>query len=218
MVNDPDIVHQKDYWDSLAPDKTFTHPLNLEKIRSIITPEQRILDYGCGYGRLCQELWKNGYQNILGVDISPKMIERGKQLFPYLNLKLLDIDRQYTETSSFDLVLLYSVLTCIPTNKGIEDLMNNIHRILSAGGYLYISDTLIQNNRRNVKRYEQFQQEFGIYGVFRLADGGVFRHFDIGDIRRITSKFEQASIDYLRIRTMNNHPARGFQYICKKVT
>jgi len=218
MVNDLDILHQKDYWDSLAADKVFTHPLNLKKIKSIIIPDQNILDYGCGYGRLSQQLWEIGFKNILGVDVSPKMIERGKRLFPHLNLQILDIEIRFSEDSSFNLVLLFSVLTCIPTNKGIEGLMNNIHRILSPGGYLYISDTLIQSNRRNVQRYQQYQQEFGIYGVFRLTDGGVFRHFYIPEIQEFTSKFEPISIDYLRVRTMNNHPARGFQYLSRKTT
>jgi len=217
MVYNSDINHQKNYWDSLAWDKDFTHPLNLEKIKSIITPEQRILDYGCGYGRLTQQLRENGYKNILSIDISPKMIERGKQLFPKLDLKVLKGDRQFPTNSSFDLVLLFSVLTCMTKNEIIQKLINTLHSILSPGGYLYISDTLIQKNQRNLKRYEHFYKDFGQYGVFRLADGGIFRHFNIAEIEEFTSQYEQISIDYLQVRTMNNHPAQVFQYLCRKM-
>jgi len=215
MITTPDINYQKDYWDSLARDRVFTHPLNLEKINSIITPEHRILDYGCGYGRLCQFLWDKGFKNILGIDFSPKMIARGKRLFPHLDLKTVDFDFQFIKSDSFDLVLLFSVLTCIPSDIAVQNLINQIQSLLSPGGYLYISDTAIQTSRRNVNRYKQFQQEFGRYGVFRLADGGIFRHFNIAEIEQFTSEFEQISIDFLQVRTMNNHPAQGFQYLCR---
>jgi hypothetical protein len=67
-----------------------------------------------------------------------------------------------------------------------------------------------------VKRYEQFAQEFGHYGTFRLPDGGIFRHFHLSEIQNYTSRFEQVSVDYLQVMTMNNHPARAFQYLCRK--
>jgi SAM-dependent methyltransferase len=217
MTKDSDINHQKEYWDNLAPDKDFTHPLNLEKIKAIISPEQRILDYGCGYGRLTQHLWEIGYKNVLGIDLSPKMIERGKRLFPKLNLKILKEDTPFPKKSTFDLVLLFSVLTCMTKNKIIQKLMKYLHSMLSPGGYLYISDTLIQNTQRNLKRYEQFYKEFNHYGIFRLTDGGIFRHFSITEIEEFTSGFEQIRIDYLQVRTMNNHPVKGFQYLCRKM-
>ena len=216
MVKDLVIDQQKAYWDRLAADKVFTHPLNVEKIKSIISTEQRVLDYGCGYGRLSQQLRENGYKNVLGIDTSPKMIEKGKQLFPQLNLKILEVNTPFPENSSFDLILLFSVLTCMTKNETIQELMNTFHSILLPGGYLYISDTLIQKNQRNLKRYEQFYREFGHFGIFRLADGGIFRHFNIAEIKEFTSKYEQISIDYLQVRTMNNHPAQGFQYLCRK--
>ena len=145
------------------------------------------------------------------------MIERGKQLFPKLDLKVLKGDRQFPTNSSFDLVLLFSVLTCMTKNEIIQKLINTLHSILSPGGYLYISDTLIQKNQRNLKRYEHFYKDFGQYGVFRLADGGIFRHFNIAEIEEFTSQYEQISIDYLQVRTMNNHPAQVFQYLCRKM-
>ncbi len=183
MLSNPNINQQENYWNRLAAAAICTHPLRLETIENFITPKMSILDYGCGYGRICQQLWGKGYTDILGVDISPAMIEKGKRLFPSLRLMVLDEKTFWDESQYFDLVILFSVLTCIPENEALSDLIRLIHKVLVDGGYLYISDTLIQTNRRNRQRYEQFCREYGTYGVIRLPDGGIFRHFELKDIQ-----------------------------------
>ncbi len=39
----------------------------------------RIIDVGCGTGFLGQELRRNGYTNIDGLDLSPEMVEQAKK-------------------------------------------------------------------------------------------------------------------------------------------
>src|SRR5688572_6754251 len=41
---------------------------------------KKILDVGCGSGRYCIEMAKAGAKEVVGVDISPKMLEIAKQL------------------------------------------------------------------------------------------------------------------------------------------
>ena len=48
--------HQTGYWDRAASSKTFGHPVCWDRIEGTLTPDSRILDYGCGYGRVCDEL------------------------------------------------------------------------------------------------------------------------------------------------------------------
>lgn len=211
-----DIDLQKNYWDNLATHIEFTHPLNLEKVRDFITPGMRLLDYGCGYGRICQELWKNGYRKILGVDISPAMIDKGKRHFPYLELITLEEYQQRVEPDSFEAVILFSVLTGIPDDQIITSLIDHLYSVLRTGGYLYISDTLLQSDDLNMQRYQQFKSEYRKYGVFRLPDGGVFRHFDITEIQAFTHKFTGIQTWYIDVLTMHNHPARAFQYLGQK--
>ena len=216
MISDRNINQQHQYWDSLSSEATFTHPLNLKIIRKYLSSEKPMLDYGCGYGRICQELWQNGYKNVLGVDISGKMIGRGNKLYPHLTLINLDSRMFWRESNRFDLVILFSVLTCIPENQALQDLMRHIQHVLTPGGYLYISDTLVQTDRRNVKRYEKFYERYGTYGIFRLPEGGIFRHFRMDDILSLTTQFKGISSYIIDVITLNNHPAKGFQYFCKK--
>ncbi len=218
MISEQDINHQHQYWNSLAAKATFTHPLNLELIRKHISLEMSILDYGCGYGRICQELWENGYRNILGTDISRKMIRRGKHLHPHLTLIYQDSRLFWNNSIGFDLVILFSVLTCIPENQALQNLIENIQHVLNPGGYLYISDTLVQTDHRNLARYVKFYDEYRAYGTFRLPDGGIFRHFRMDEIETLTSQFKIISSHLIDVITLNNHPAKGFQYFCQKMS
>ena len=80
-------LSQKDYWDSVSEKKEFTTVLDINLVQPFINTDSFIVDYGCGYGRTLDQLWQKGFQNTLGFDFSPEMIQRGKKEFPYLNLK-----------------------------------------------------------------------------------------------------------------------------------
>jgi hypothetical protein len=45
-----DLDCQIDYWNRLGPTKSFHHPVNLKRLAQWAAPDDRILDYGCGYG------------------------------------------------------------------------------------------------------------------------------------------------------------------------
>ncbi|GII79082.1 hypothetical protein Sru01_40640 [Sphaerisporangium rufum] len=49
-----DLGNQVAYWDGVGATKTFTHPLNLDWLAGA-NRNTRILDYGCGYGRVMAE-------------------------------------------------------------------------------------------------------------------------------------------------------------------
>jgi len=80
------VENQKEYWNSVADEKKFTTPFHIDVFSKYVSKSSKILDVGCGYGRVLNELYNNSYNNLYGIDFSEKMIERGKVLFPYLNL------------------------------------------------------------------------------------------------------------------------------------
>jgi SAM-dependent methyltransferase len=211
-----DINNQNQYWDSVAWEKTFTHPLNIEVFRKHVPAENLILDYGCGYGRTVNELLDHGYMKVVGIDSSLLMIERGHRMYPHLDLQVLPASGLSYGDESFDAVLLFAVLTCIPTNKGQQDLLQNLIRLLRPGGLLYISDYYLQEDDRNRQRYEQFATEFDVYGVFRLPEGTILRHHSVEWIETLTSEFKVIHLSEITVSTMNESLAKGFQYMGKK--
>lgn len=77
-----DLDAQIKYWNGAAKNKSFTIPLEMERLLRIVPTSSSILDYGCGYGRICAELSGVGYHDVLGVDISQEMIKRGIEMYP----------------------------------------------------------------------------------------------------------------------------------------
>jgi len=211
-----DINNQNQYWDSVAGEKTFTHPLNIDVFREHVTNESRILDYGCGYGRTVNDLLNHGYPNVVGIDSAPLMIERGHRVYPHLDLQVLPDSGVPYRDESFDAVLLFAVLTCIPTNEGQRNLLNNLAPLLRPGGLLYVSDYYLQDDERNRQRYERFATEFDVYGVFRLPEGTIVRHHSVEWIEALTSEFRVIHLNEMTVTTMNGSLAKGFQYMGKK--
>ena len=208
-----DINNQVDYWNKVAQEKEFTHPINIALLQTHLSLSSKILDYGCGYGRVCQKLSEAGYTNIVGVDSSSEMIQRGRELYPELSLEVLPNSGLDYPDNYFDAVLLIAVLTCIPTDAGQQNLLTDLTRILRPKGMIYISDYVLQDDERNQQRYQRNMEEFGTYGVFRLPEGTIVRHHSTEWIRTLTSSFETVDLVYPEVVTMNGHRAKAFQYL-----
>lgn len=57
-------MQAQDYWNQVGSKKEFEDPLYLERLSNYLTLDAKILEYGCGYGRLLQILKSNGYSNL----------------------------------------------------------------------------------------------------------------------------------------------------------
>ncbi|MFF9839271.1 class I SAM-dependent methyltransferase [Streptomyces sp. NPDC013740] len=212
-----DLGSQIAYWDGVGATKTFTHPVNLSWLAEV-TPDARVLDYGCGYGRVMAELSEHGFRDVSGVDLSPALIERGRQLQPDLRFAVLESPPTLTHASgSFDVVLLFAVLTCVPDGDAQVKLVEELNRVLAPGGLLYVSDLLLQDDERNRDRYAAHTQQFGTpYGVFATDDGAVCRHHDIAELRALLSDFDLVDERRIEVATMNGHRSRAMQLLARK--
>jgi hypothetical protein len=83
---------------------------------------------------------------------------------------------------------------------------------------LYISDLWLQQDERNVERYERYEPQYGVYGVFELAEGVVLRHHHRRWIDELTKNFAPLALDEIVAGTMNGHTAQTFQWFGRKTT
>ncbi len=206
-------MKQDEYWNSVSGKKEFTTPFQAEAFSRYVIRESRILDVGCGYGRTLDELYHNGYRNLIGLDFSSGMIGRGKQQFPYLDLRVKENAAIALPDRSVDAVILFAVLTCIQTNGEQEQLLREIKRVLKPQGILYVNDFLLNTDERNLSRYEKFKEAYGIYGIFELPEGAVCRHHDEAWIKQLLSDFSELEYSHLTFTTMNGHKSNGFYFI-----
>ena len=201
---------QRGYWDRVAAEKVFTHPLNRDWVTGVIRPDARVLDYGCGYGRTLNELARMGYANGVGVDFSAAMVARGRREFPELDLRptLADPDAAY------DAVFLMAVLTCVPEDAEQDALMADTRRVLRPGGVLYVSDMPLQADARNLRRYAE--AGFGTYGVFETEDGAIVRHHSDARFAALLGGFEVIATEDVPLTTMNGHAATARQFLARR--
>ena len=209
---------QKEYWDQVADDKAFSHPLNVDVFRTLVGLKERIVDWGCGYGRTLAELHGAGYANLLGLDASARMIARASRENPHLEFRQSTGFVMGEPVGSVDAIILFAVLTCIPDDDDQVRLLAECQRVLRPGGLLYVSDLYLNSDARNVARYDRFENQFGVRGVFQLEDGGIMRHHDERWIRGLFAAFERLNYEEFTVRTMNNNSARAFQYFGRKTS
>jgi len=210
----PDTASQVGYWDRVATEKRFSHPLRLDWLAKHATSHSwLILDYGCGYGRTLSELAAAGYQNLAGADFSEAMLSRAREEVPGAMLVRNDGHSLPFQTSSLDAVLLFAVLTCIPADEEQRELMREIERVLRPAGVIYISDLLVNTDQRNRTRYESFLDRYGCYGVFELPEGVVVRHHQSDWIEELTRPFHRAEYQPFEVTTMNGNLSSAFQYL-----
>lgn len=210
-----DIDNQKEYWDKVAYQKEFTHPLDTYLLEKYFEKGNAILDYGCGYGRIVKQLIKQGFKNTIGFDSSSELIKRGSAeslpIFHVESFKELPV-----ENNKLDAIILFAVLTCIPSNIGQKELIKYLYTKLKSKGILYISDYYLQKKSQEMKRYEYLNNDIQNYGVFTLNEGVTFRHHPKEWISELLKDFKIMEEKTIEVATMNGHKAKGFQIIAQK--
>jgi SAM-dependent methyltransferase len=208
---------QSSYWDRVAYEKRFSHPLRLDWLgRYLKNPAPKILDYGCGYGRTLAELAQATYHNVVGTDFSEVMLRRSRREVPNSILVRNDGKTLPIKSECFDAVLLFSVLTCIPDDNDQRAVMTEVARVLRPGGLIYISDLLINDDPRNRERYQRDAERFNCYGVFELPEGVVVRHHRKEWIEELTSSFRRLEYEPFTVTTMNGNESSALQYLGRK--
>ncbi|MCB0536469.1 MAG: class I SAM-dependent methyltransferase [Bacteroidetes bacterium] len=124
---------------------SFTSPLPSEMFFSNISKQAKIIDLGCGYGRVLKFLFEEGYRNLYGIDSSSKLIERAKTYFPNADYSISSILELDTSTK-FDCVLLCGVLEYFYSDDERSSITNIAFDLLSENGFVFIEGFLLDNN------------------------------------------------------------------------
>jgi SAM-dependent methyltransferase len=99
---------------------------------------KRVLDIGCGYGWFCRWAHDSGAAQVLGIDVSEKMLARARQMThgPAITYARADGEQLTLDPAAYDLV--YSSLT-FHYIADFSRLASEIARCLVPGGYLVCS-------------------------------------------------------------------------------
>ncbi len=134
----------------------------LERIVAEIKNDTRVLDVGCGNGRLAQRLDHELRRvEYIGVDASPELIAIAKRQNAFLryahtDFRVADLTQadwcvEFAK-ESFDTIVMLAVLHHIPSSELRTRLMNDLHTLLKPGGQLVMTNWQFDRNDRQQKR------------------------------------------------------------------
>ncbi len=127
-------------WDCVAELVNFNLPISSAAFIATVPFESNILDFGCGYGRITQEISELGYSKIIGIDSSQEMINRGLSDYPKLDLRHLPTEALPFANDEFDAIVLCAVLTCIPNQNARNNVLSELNRVLKPQGIIYLAE------------------------------------------------------------------------------
>lgn len=142
--------------DSGAADKTVDDVL-LEKFfgRLEVGPEDKLLDYGCGFGRLYpvyrQKVGEERAGNYCGIDVSGVSLEHAGKRYPELlqgkNLVEFDGEKIPFQAQYFDKIMCFSVFDAVKQEIVLAELL----RVMKPGGKLLITG-------KNIRYFEDDEE------------------------------------------------------------
>lgn len=114
------------------------HRRSLEWLLGRLTPASRVLDVGSGTGRPTAETLARAGHEVLGVDVSPVMVELAARQVPEAEFRCVDARELPLAESSWDAVCVYFSLLQLDRAQQ-ADLIGRLARALRPGGSLVLA-------------------------------------------------------------------------------
>jgi cyclopropane fatty-acyl-phospholipid synthase-like methyltransferase len=205
-----------EYWEQVehselphyaSPDKT---KADAAKIISLIDPSDKVLDLGCGWGRISSFLVGAGY-DVTGIDLSENLVEyavkdakRNNIWIPYIVGSMLDIP---STSHVFDVVIcMWGAFNHLLVPEEQLGALNQMYRVLIPAG-----KAIIEMGDGGRKKYRDILANEGYGHDSRVWNSqfnpdtppNVLYIHDMDSMRRLAerSDFDKYDIHYLTIDT-----------------
>ena len=191
----------------------------------------RVLDIGCGFGKISFQLASRGYY-VTGVDLNEGGIEIAKETEKSLKtsgrleFRVADAAELPFIEGAFDAAVMKAFLTTIVKKEKRHLVVQEAHRVLKPGGFLYIAE-FARNWHLKLYR-ERYLRDF----PFTKEEGSFLaRNPETGEVEFIAHHFSEKElvflllengfeIDYFRVEefsTRTGNRVNGFVILAKKV-
>ncbi|MBC2604722.1 class I SAM-dependent methyltransferase [Pelagicoccus albus] len=116
-----------------------------------LSKEEKLLDLGCGAGRVTIGLWEEGFKSVLGTDLAESMVAESREIADCLGCPFTfqreDATRLSFADQSFDgVIFAFNGLMQIPGRAVRRLALQEIYRVLRPGGRFLFS-TLDREDR-----------------------------------------------------------------------
>lgn len=151
----------------------------------------RVLDAGCGTGRVAVELARRGYQ-VTGVDLDASMLAVARRRAPSLDWRLGDLATLVLGGAPYDLAVLAGNVVIFTTPGEEGELLAGVARHLAPGGLL-LAGFALEPGRLGLAGYDDLADAAGLVleqrwptwdrGAAESSDYAVSLHRKVADVR-----------------------------------
>ncbi|AGH80852.1 type 11 methyltransferase [Psychromonas sp. CNPT3] len=187
-------------WDSVAENVDFNLEISADHFARTVSQEAKVLDFGCGYGRIANQLYHLGYRHLVGVDSSIKMIHRGLIEFPHLDLRHLSGSILPFADNEFDSIITCAVFTCIPNQDVRKNILIELRRVLKPNGVLYLAEFCSEQSMR-----------------FTSSAGVPMWHSQQRELKIILDGFNIEQSQVVESSTMSGHASHASHIFARKI-
>jgi ubiquinone/menaquinone biosynthesis C-methylase UbiE len=124
---------------------------------------KKVLDVGCGTGRLIQKLVEKGAV-VTGADISSEMLKIAQRKFGQVEFVEADIEHLPFENDSFDVVVASFVIVHL---KDLRKAFDEVYRVLKPGGSFIVTNV---NQKKAPKLKTATREEIVIISYYHIPE------------------------------------------------
>jgi len=124
-------------------------------LKKLGSQSTRIFEVGCANGELLALLKKAGYENVSGIDPSPKSAELAQELYG-ITVSADTLSSMNKNHASFDFIILAGVLEHV---RDLNSALQLLRKLLSSDGYLFIT---VPDASRYIEGEDAPFQEFSV--------------------------------------------------------
>ena len=195
-----DCEEQYDRYSPLYGEKyglysNITHQEFIREFLCLLPQDGAILDAACGAGRYIPFLLEKTH-SIVGVDQSRGMLERAQASFPDVHFEQIGL-QEMTYADAFDGAMCMDAMENVcPEDWAL--VLDNFHRALKSGGYLYFTAETMENaDEDEIRQAFERAQQAGlpvVYGEF--PDEGVYHYHPTN--QQVREWVQQAGFEILK--------------------
>jgi SAM-dependent methyltransferase len=180
----------------------------------------RVLDVGCGTGRTTAPLTERGF-DVVGIDISERMIERARTLLPDVEFRVGDVTDLDFDDDEFDYALFaHNGLDYVHPARERRRALRELRRVVRPGGVVVFS------THNAWYRFPALFADHSFLRTFYLDNGNLRRLFRrykvdlkegdplwtyVSDPRKQRRQLEQAGLEPLELVTPRDGVGRYFE-------
>ena len=112
--------------------------LLLKEFASVNKEKGPCADFGCGPGQTTKFLYDHGVKDIVGIDISSRMVDTARRYFPKIKFETGDLQKVSYEPNYFGSALAFYAIVHFPYDQ-VKIAFNEINRVLKKGGQFLFS-------------------------------------------------------------------------------